>query len=566
MDYQTNLHIFLIFGTFQEQTAMKLLFRELSIVLILSVFSLSVAKGQSPAGPKTKLVLIINVEQMRSDYLVRYANKFQNDGFMRLINHGAVCSNASMNLHIQKCVTGVPTLMTGAYPDRHGIINEIWMDRLKEKQVDAVEDKNYITVGSDSNEGQRSAKQLLSPTLGDGLKLITNGNAKVFSVSLNDYSAVLSAGHAADGAYWMDNQTGNMISSSYYVDQFPSWAFSFNSKQMVESFANRDWTTLLPLGSYEASVEDDNTFEKGYYEKWNTFPYNLKKLISTEGSYRVLKTTPYGNRLIKDFAVNLIENERLGRDDVPDLLTINFSSMDFANNLFGPSSVEMEDTYLRLDQDIAGLLDYVDKNIGLSNTLVILTSSCSSSYSVDFLQQKYNMPAGYVSPESMVALMKSYLNITYGQGNWVEFVMDQQIYFNRQLIEKQKIPLDEFLSKAASFINQFEGVKIALPSSGFEQGDYATSLLTTISKSYNFKRSGDILFMLEDGWQPQFKYRKVIYTDNSRIPMVWMGSAIKTGRNREKVDAIDMVPTIFDILGLDIPSHCEGRVIQEILR
>lgn len=545
---------------------MKRLFRELSFFLIASFFSFGVAKGQSSASPKTKLVLIINVEQMRSDYLVRYADKFQNDGFLRLVSQGAVCSNASMNLHIQKCVTGVPTLLTGSYPDRHGIINESWMDRLKEKEVDAVEDKNYMTVGSDSNEGQRSAKQLLSPTLGDGLKLCTNGNAKVFSVSLNDYSAVLSAGHAADGAYWMDNQTGNMISSSYYVDQFPSWAFSFNSKQMVESFANRDWTTLLPMGSYEASVEDDNTYEKGYYEKWNTFPYNLKKLISAEGSYRVLKTTPYGNRLIKDFAVNLIENERLGRDDVPDLLTINFSSMDFANNLFGPSSVEMEDTYLRLDQDIAGLLDYVDKNVGLSNTLVILTSSCSSSYSVDFLQQKYNMPAGYVSPESMVALMKSYLNITYGQGNWVEFVMDQQIYFNRQLIEKQKIPLDEFLSKAASFINQFEGVKIALPSSGFEQGDYATSLLTTISKSFNFKRSGDILFMLEDGWQPQFKYRKVVYTDNAHIPMIWMGSRIHGGRYRGEVEAIDMVPTIFDILGYDIPSHCSGRVIEEILR
>ena len=132
------------------------------------------------------------------------------------------------------------------------------MDRLKEKEVNAVTDKNFITVGSDSNEGQRSAQLLLSPTLGDELKLCTNGEAKVFSVSLNDYSAVLSAGHAADGAYWMDNETGNMISSSYYVDQFPTWAFGFNSKQLIESYATRDWTTLLPSSSYDASVEDDN--------------------------------------------------------------------------------------------------------------------------------------------------------------------------------------------------------------------------------------------------------------------------------------------------------------------
>ncbi|WP_163707957.1 alkaline phosphatase family protein [Mangrovibacterium lignilyticum] len=538
----------------------------LFILFVLSfLFAQTSLYGQEKQTSKPRLVLVINVEQMRSDYLARYADKFQNNGFQRLVSRGAVCSNASMNLHIQKCITGVPTLFTGSYPDRHGIINETWLDRLKEKEVDALADDNYITVGSDSKEGQLSARHLLSPTLGDGLKLSTNGQSKVFAVSLNDYSAVLSAGHAADGAYWLDNQTGNMISSSYYIDQFPGWAFDFNNQHLAESYATRDWSTLIPLSSYSASVEDDSPFEKGYFDKWRTFPYDLKKLISNEGSYRILKTTPYGNRLIKDFAVNLIDHERLGRDENPDLLTINFSSMDYANSIFGPSSVEMEDVYLRLDQDIAGLLDYVDNEVGLANTLVVLTSSCSSSYSADFLQQKYNMPAGHVSPESVVALLKSYLNITYGQGDWVEFVMDQQIYMNRALIEKQKIPLNEFLTKAASFINQFEGVKIALPATGFEQGDYATSLLTTISKSFNAKRSGDILFMLEDGWQPQFKYRKVVYTDNSRIPMIWMGNAIKAGRNREKVDAVDMVPTIFDILGFDIPPHCEGRIIQEII-
>ncbi|WP_372775120.1 alkaline phosphatase family protein [Mangrovibacterium sp.] len=525
-----------------------------------------VAKAQQSAIEKPRLVLIINVEQMRNDYLVRYADKFETGGFLRLVNRGAVCSNVSMNLHIQKCITGVPTLFTGSYPDRHGIINEIWLDRLKEKEVDALRDYDYITVGSDSREGQRSAQRLLSPTIGDGLKLTTNGEAKVFSVGLNDYSAILSAGHAADGAYWLDNETGNMISSSYYVDQFPGWAVDFNSKHLAESYTSRDWSTLLPITSYSASVVDDNPFEKGYFEKWRTFPYDLKKLVSNEASYRVLKTTPYGNRLIKDFVVNLIDRERLGRDAVPDLLTVNFSSMDYANGLFGPSSVEMQDTYLRLDQDIAGLLDYIEQNIGLANTLVVLTSSCSSSHSSDFLKEKYNMPAGNVSPESMVALLRSYLNITYGQGDWVEYVMDQQIYLNRRLIEKQKISLDEFLGKAASFINQFEGVKIALPATGFQQGDYTTSLLTTISKSYNYKRSGDVLFMLEDGWQPQFKFRTVVYTDNSRIPMIWMGSDIKPGRHREALDAVDMVPTIFDILGFDIPPHCEGRVIQDILR
>lgn len=539
-------------------------------LLLLLLFSLLSLNGRSQqaarAVPKPKMVLVINVEQMRSDYLVRYAGKFDHGGFLRLLERGAVCTNASMNLHVQKNITGVPTLFTGAYPARHGIINETWFDRLKDKEVDAVSDNNYMTVGSDSKEGQKSGRMLLSPTLGDGMKLYTNGNGKVFSVGLNDYSAVFSAGHSADGAYWIDNQTGNMISSSYFVNQFPGWAFDFNNKHILQTYVSRDWTTLIPIGSYTASADDKNPFEKGYFDKYNSFPYDLKKLVSTEGSYRVMKTTPYGNRLVRDFAINLMENEQLGRDEFPDLLTLNFASMDYANAIFGPSSVEMEDTYLRLDQDITAILDYIDKNIGQANTLVVLTSSCSSSYPVEELQQKYNMPVGYVSPESMVALMKSYLNITFGQGDWVEYVNDQQIYMNRRLIEKQKVNLNEFLDKASKFINQFEGVKIAAPATGFEQGDYATSLLTTISKSYNFKRSGDVLFMFEDGWAPQFKFRKVTYTDNTRIPMIWMGEAVKSGRIRQSIDAIDLVPTIFDLLGYDIPPHCEGRVITEIIR
>lgn len=541
--------------------------RNSPLILLFIFFNLNLLAQQAvPETGKPKLVLVFNVEQMRSDYLVRYADKFDKNGFLRLLEHGAVCTNASMNLHVQKCVTGVPTLFTGSYPDKHGIINESWLDRLKEKEVNATSDNSCMTVGSDSKEGQKSARLLLSPTLGDGMKLYSNGKARVFSVSLNDYSAIFSAGHAADGAYWLDNQTGNMISSSAYVSQFPGWALDFNNKRYLESYLSRGWSTLIPLSSYTASFDDENSFEKGYFDKWNSFPYDLKKMVSEEGSYRVMKTTPFGNRMVREFAISLLNHEQLGRDEFPDLLTVNFSSMDYMNPAFGPSSVEMEDIYLRLDQDIAAILDFADKNIGLNQVLVILSSSCSASYPVEVLQQKYNMPVGYISPESMVALLKSYLNITYGQGEWVELVLDQQLYFNRKLIEKQKVNLPEFLSRAASFINQFEGVKIAVPSTGFEQGDYSTSLLTTISKSYNLKRSGDVLFMLEDGWQPQFKFRKPSYTDNTRIPMIWMGAGIKGGRMREAVDAVDLVPTILDLLDYDIPAHCEGRVISEIIR
>jgi len=512
-----------------------------------------------------RLVLVLSVDQMRTDYISRYWNKFQAGGFKRLMSEGAVCSNAQLDLHVQKFSTGTATLFTGVYPSVHGIVNDSWYDRLKKKEINDIDDNYFITVGSDSKEGERSAVKLLSPTLGDLIKINTRNKSKVFSVAMNDVSAVLSAGHSADGAYWFDNQNGNMISSSYYVDVFPEWIRQFNEKGFAKIYSQRDWTTLLPLNSYEESVADDYVLEKGFADKWNTFPYSLKKLKENAGNYKFLKTTPYGNNLMRDFAINLMISEKLGKDEYPDFLSVTFSSMDYENNSFGPESVEMEDTYLRLDQDISLILDYIDKAIGKGNCLVILTSTCSSSYPADYLKEEYRMPVGNFSPENAIALLKSYLNITFGQGDWIEVIGGQQLYFNYDLLEKKNISLEEMEVKTANFINQFEGIKIALPSSSFAQGDYTKGQLAVIANSYNFKRSGDVLFQLEDGWQPVYKFQRTIYNDNSNIPLVFSGNLVKNTRILRPVNGLDLVPTILEILNMSVPDHCAGSIIEEVL-
>lgn len=512
-----------------------------------------------------KLVVILSVDQMRTDYLSRYWNKFQEGGFKRLMNEGAVCSNAQLDLHVQKISTGTATLFTGVYPAAHGIVNDTWYDRLKKKEINCTADDYFITVGSDSKEGERSAARLLSPTIGDLIKINTHNKSKVYSVAMNDVSAILSAGHAADGAYWFDTQNGNMISSSYYIDVFPEWVRQFNEKEFAKTYSQRDWTTLLPIKSYEESLADDYILEKGYYDKWNTFPYDLKKIKDKAGSYKFLKTTPFGNTMVKDFAINLIIAEKLGSDEHPDLLTATFTSMDYENSSFGPTSVEMEDTYLRLDQEIALLLDFLDKSVGKGNSLVVLTSACSANYPVDYMKEEFNMPIGNFSPESAIALLKSFLNITYGQGDWIELIGDQQLYFNRELLEKKNVSLADIQTKTANFINQFEGVKIALPSTSFEQGDYTKGQLAVIANSYNFKRSGDVLYQLEDGWQPVFKYQKTIYNDNSNIPFIMHGNSVKQIRIRNKIMGEDMVPSILEILHMPIPDHCAGNILEEVL-
>ncbi|HLN72522.1 MAG: alkaline phosphatase family protein [Methylococcaceae bacterium] len=537
----------------------------LSIMTFMCINSLNAQSTKNENSYTPKLVVILSVDQMRTDYLTRYWNKFQSGGFKRLMNEGAVCSNAQLDLHIQKISTGTATMFTGTFPAVHGIVNDTWYDRLRKKEINCINDDYFITVGSDSREGERSANKLLTPTIGDLIKINTRNKSKVFSVAMNDVSAVLSAGHAANGAYWFDVQNGNMISSSYYIDIFPEWVRQFNEKEFAKLYTQRDWSTLLPIKSYEESMEDDYVLEKGYYDKWNTFPYDLKKIKEKAGNYKFLKTTPYANTIVRDFATNLILSEELGKDEYPDLLTLTFSSMDYENNSFGPASVEMEDTYLRLDQEIASLMDFLDKSFGKGNSLVVLTSTCSSIYQADYLKEEFNMPVGTFSPESAVALLKSYLNITYGQGEYIEVVGDQQLYFNRELLEKKNISPEEIETKTANFINQFEGVKIALPSSSFAQGDYSKGQLAVIANSYNFKRSGDVLYQLEDGWQPVYKYQRTIYNDNSNIPFIMHGGAVKRMHIRSKIMGEDMVPTILEILHMPIPDHCAGNILENIL-
>ncbi|MGE4587451.1 MAG: alkaline phosphatase family protein, partial [Mangrovibacterium sp.] len=352
---------------------------------------------------------------------------------------------------------------------------------------------------------------------------------------------------------------------SFYVDRFPGKALNFNNKKMAGYFTRQEWTTLLLPSSYKESLPDDYPLEKGYFGKWRQFPYRLSQLFNQTGNYKVLKTTPYGNAVVNEFAMALIGSEKLGRDEVPDLLALSFSSMDYENGSFGPLSVEMEDTYLRLDKEIGMLLDFLDKQVGENRYLVVLTSACSSSYPVGYLKEAFNMPVGYVAPESMVALLKSFLNISYGQGDWVVFSSGHQIYLNRPLIEKKGIRLDDIQSRAAGFINQFEGVRLSVPAFDFIRVDHVKSQLAMISGSYNLKRSGDVLYTLEEGWQPRYRYRKPDYTDQMRIPLIWYGPRIKPGKSRVPAEAVDMAPTVFELLGIEPPFSFDGRILVEIL-
>jgi hypothetical protein len=240
--------------------------------------------------------------------------------------------------------------------------------------------------------------------------------------------------------------------------------------------------------------------------------------------------------------------------------------MDSERNSFGPFSVEMEDTYLRLDKDIAELLKYLENGYGTENILVYLTGLTSLSYPADYLKEKYRLTAGIFNPESAVALLKSYLNIKYGIGNWIELFTNQQIYLDHELIEKKKVDLHEMQVTIAAFLNQFEGIAYAKAATEIEANNFPGGPLEAFQNNYHIKRSGDVLIKYEDGWQPKDKFNPVDYTDNSQVPLVWFGAGITKGTTMRRTNATDIVPTIAAFLGIAPPSSVTGKVIDELIK
>ncbi len=535
------------------------------LFFLLIIVSGSVKSQPFSKSEKPKVVIGLVVENMRPDYIQRYWNKFSPDGFKKLYTYGAVCSNVNLTQHEQCYASGTATIYTGVSPSTHGIIGKYWYDRLRKKEMECTQDDFYFTVGADSKYGNASPKKLLSNTITDNLKIFSGGEAYVFSAAMNRESAIFSAGHAADGAYWYDPESGRMVSSTFYLNSFPDWVQNFNSENYPERYSYQNWVTLLPENEYTESISDGYLFEKGYFEKWNTFPHTIGRYSKQAGNLAPVKTTPYANEIIKDFALQLMEQEPIGLDEFPDFLSVVFSSMDYENNTFGPPSLEMQDSYLYLDKYIAEVITYAEKKYGIQNVLFFLTANTSASYPVDYLKEEFHLPVDYFSTESAIALLTSFLNVSYGQENWIEHYTDFQVYLNHDLLKKNKIDLNEMRESASEFINQFEAVQLSMTSNQLEQGHSNEGLLSILNKSYAKNRSGDFLYILKEGWQPSYKFKKVNYTDQSHIPLVFYGADIQSQIIRDKYNAVDIVSTLCELIHIPQPDKSQGRPITPVI-
>lgn len=546
------------------------MFRKISIaaVTLLSVITIDAQKNKNNQVDRPKLVVGLVIDQMRWDYLYRYYSKYGNDGFKRLLNKGYSLNNVHIPYVPTITALGHTSIYTGSVPAIHGIAGNDWTDKETGKNVYCTTDENVQPVGTTNVKvGSHSPKNLWSTTVTDELRLATNFQGKVVGVSLKDRASILPAGHTPNGAYWFDDSTGDFITSTWYMNDLPQWVKNFNSQNLPDQLVANGWNTLLPINQYTESSPDNSPWE-GLLgsSKTPVFPYNnLAEDYKTKKDN--IRYTPFGNTLTLKLAEASVEGENLGADDVTDILAINLASTDYAGHKFGPNSIEVEDVYLRLDQDLAQFFKYLDGKVGKNQYTVFVSADHGGAHSVGFLKE-HKINTGFFG-EGMEKSLNEKLKAKFGVDKLINGVDNYQIYFDRKLMTNNKLELEDIKEFAIHELEKDPTVLYAVSTTEVQEATIPEPIKQRIINGINRQRSGDIQLISHDSMLPPYSKtgttHSVWNSYDAHIPLIFMGWGIKHGESNKQYHMTDIAPTVSALLHIQFPSGNVGNPITEVL-
>jgi len=570
---------------------MALVKRQLKISAILAVLILSLpatnAFSQSENQKLPKLILQITVDQLRGDMPGSVYDRLGKGGFRYLYEKGIVYENAHHRHANTETVVGHATLATGADPADHGMIGNIWFDKELNRVVYNIEDTRFPLVGEGGGVDKkveldptqklagtdgRSPATILTTTFSDELTLRTNGKAKIFGISVKDRGAITMAGHAGK-AFWFSKAKGEFVTSTYYYDDYPQWVKAWNKKKVLLAYANTNWDLMLDRSKYTYGRFDDMPYETNLPGYGVVFPHPFgkadAKLFTT-----LLTCSPAGDELCLKFAQELIVKEDLGKDEITDYLSISFSSTDYIGHIFGPSSLESEDNLIRLDKTLYELFAFIDKEIGLKHTLIVLSADHGAA-EVPAHLNKFGIDAKYFFPDSLDKT-KAIENLKSKYGIAEELISGfnhPYIYLNNEMIRQHKLDVNEVSRAIAEELVKFYGIAYAVPSIDLIEGKMPdTRLYKQILRNFNPKRSGDIYLVLEPHWfVNDFDGLTVASTHGSPwrydtfVPIIFAGNGLTAKNIFREVQTVDIALTLSKYLKIKAPSGASGNPLTEVL-
>jgi predicted AlkP superfamily pyrophosphatase or phosphodiesterase len=545
------------------------------LVCLLCSGSLVAASG------KPRLILQITVDGLRGDLLERYRHHFGKGGFRYLLDEGVVYSNAHYQHANTETIVGHATLATGAQPATHGLIGNVWYDKATGELAYNIEDpaapllatrktpRESVQLDPAQKQARsdgRSPRAMLVPTFSDTLVSAGGGQVKNFAVSGKDRGAVSMAGQTGK-AFWYSTDTGDFQSSSYYYETYPRWVEAWNGLRKAESNGGRSWQLLQPKDKYLWASQDDRPYEvdlKGY---GRTFPHAYGEVSHPLFATRLL-VSPEGDRLLMDFAKALISAEQLGQDGVTDYLSISFSAVDAVNHFFGVASLENEDVVVQLDQTLSELFTYIDKQVGLRNTVIVLSADHGMPEMPEYMQE-LGFPAGRKYNEQVPELANRLGKKLFGVESIARTFFRPSLYLDHDTVRKAGLDFNRVARQLAEELSAADSIGAARATSELLSREHSGTARQMQLNSHP-QRSGDIYVAQAPYW---FMFAKGAvaamhgspWNYDTHVPIIFAGAGIKADRLSRPVHPVDIAPTLSAVLEIPAPAAAQGQVLEEVL-
>lgn len=510
-----------------------------SLVAVLSVLSSTETMRAQYAAKAPKVVVNIVIDQLRDDYLQAFMPLYEPNGFRRLLKEGKVYAQAESASYEADRAASIANIMTGSSPSQHGIVALQWLNRTTLQPIFCVEDASH----------NGSPQHLQLTTLGDELKMATAGRSQVYAIAPFKDAAILSAGHAGDGAFWIDENTGLWSSSDFY-GQMPTWVSTNNSA--LEKLQNTTWTPVnARVGSYCYFLS------KG---KRKPFAHQFEGLTR----YQDFNTSGLVNDAVAQTAQEYIETSTFGLDDYTDLLSITFYAGTYKNLRHEEAATELQDAYVRIDRAISNILRSIEHKTGLKNAIITFTSTGTATHSDDADLGKYRIPSGTVDIERNASLLNMYLGAIYGSGKYVDAIYRNHIYLNHKLIEDKQLLLSDILYRSKSFLLQLSGINEVYTAENLLQGAWSPTL-SKKKKAFNVRNSGDIWIEITPGWT--YTSSNDYHSQQQRVnalsfPIVFFGHHITPEITYAPVSVDIIAPTLSSAMRIRAPNGCKTKAEQ----
>lgn len=523
----------------------------------------SATTAPTPPSDRPALVVGLVVDQMRWDYLHRFAGRYGEGGFKRLLREGFSCDNLQINYVPTVTAIGHASVYTGSVPAIHGIAGNDFIVQATGESLNCVGDSSVKPVGA-AKSGGRSPRNLLANTVTDELRLATNFRSKVVGVALKDRGAILPAGHTGT-AYWFDDATGTFGSSTYYMEALPAWVEKFNASGVVEDYAKKTWDYLYPKETYVLSDVPENPYER-LSNGESTGPLPLEVGKTWKGRYYGVRVSPFGNSLTLDFARAAAEGEQLGKRGETDFLAISLSSTDAVGHLVGINSPKIEDVYLRLDQELAAFFSWLDEQYGRDGYLFFITADHGGAHNPQYLRDR-KVPAGVWDAKRHVGELNTILERKFGEAKLVTGVNNYRVCLNNAVIAAKGLDERAIREECVRYLTTADGVAFAVDVDRLNEATLPSLLRERIANGFYRDRSGVVQIILKPGWfsgSALGTTHGVWNPHDAHIPFVLMGRGIKPGSTKRATTITDIAPTIAALLNIQAPNGTIGDPVVEV--